>query len=350
MDFREQGSASGGARVEDDFVQPLKRMPGVSHRHLPAALPLAIAGIMLVSAVAFGATVAHNAAAPAAPAAPTATINVISGDPDESPSASADPTAVATQHDSDTSAPDPTSTPKPTATPKPTKKPEPTRNTGDLGGLKATKNSDGTYTFSWHAYTGSQAFDYYKLDGKLYPDKPGYVENGGEYLACVDPDTHSATITLDPGTWNLNVEAVVVGDSDPVAVARTSVLKLNVASNTAPEIKSLSLTATAQDDGTVDLKWGKYTGLYFGYYGIVRADGSETPTLKVGTTPEVYFDSVGATSWTDDGSSDLGSLESGKTYTYRVYAFTSQTFGAVIPACEVGTILAVSDPKTVTIP
>jgi len=342
---RPQGDPpSSDGRIEDDFVEPLKPA-GVPHRHLPAALPFAIAGVLLVSAVAFGANVAHNMTTPTSTT--TAVLTAV-GHPVDAPQPTPTLTvAVPAHHEPASSQPaDPTPTPKP----KPVKTPAPTRSPSDLGGLKVKKNSNGTYTFSWSAYKGSKSFDYYKLDGQPYPNKPGYVENDGDYLACLDPGTTSATISLDPGTWNLNVEAVRLGDGNPVAVARTSVLKLTVAKPTPPKVLSLSLTATVDADGNVELNWSKYTGPYFEYYGIVRADGSDAPVLKPGETPDVYFDSVGTTSWTDDGTSDLGPLVSGQTYTYRVYAYTEQTFGDVSEACQVGTILAVSDPETVVIP
>jgi hypothetical protein len=299
----------------------------------------------MVSTIALGATLARNSVSPTAKA--TATINVVGDDPEDSPIVTTAPTEAPTiAPEAPTEAP----TATPTPTPKPTKTPTPTRNPSDLGGLKVKKNANGSYTFSWYAYKGGKHYDYYKLDGQPFPNKPGYVENGGHYLACLDPGTTSTTLTLDVGTWNLNVEAIDTSSGEAVAVARTSVLKLVVSKPTAPKIVELSLTATAQADGTVDLKWSKYKGDYFSYYAVVRETGTGTPTLKPGANPDVYFDSVSKTSWTDNGSSGLGALESGKTYTYRVYAYSERTFGAVTPACTVGTILAVSDPNTVTIP
>jgi len=68
MDYQrpdpEQGSSQYSARVEDDFVRPLQPMKSVSYRRLPAALPFALAGILVVSSVAFGAAVIRNAITP----------------------------------------------------------------------------------------------------------------------------------------------------------------------------------------------------------------------------------------------------------------------------------------------
>jgi hypothetical protein len=215
-------------------------------------------------------------------------------------------------------------------------------------------NGNGTYTFSWAAYKGGKDYDYYKLSGVTYPSKPGYVENGGQYWdgGCVDPGTTSVTVSVSAGTWNFNVEAVKLGDS-AVAVARTRVYKLAVAAHTAPPVVSLTLSTKVNADGSVDLTWSKYTGTDFGWYGIVRIDGAGTPTLKAGQDPKVYFDNKGTTSYTDDGTGALGKLTPGNTYSYRVYAYTEATLGYVgdvMPACQVGTILGVSNVKTVTIP
>jgi hypothetical protein len=43
------------ARIEEDFIGPLTPMKNTSHRRLPAALPFALAGILVVSGLAFGA-------------------------------------------------------------------------------------------------------------------------------------------------------------------------------------------------------------------------------------------------------------------------------------------------------
>ena len=458
----ENGSSPSEARVEHDFVQALKPMRGASHRRLPAALPFAIAGMLVVTSVAFGATFARNMVSPQATAKPTT--NVIGDDGPvegsspsaslgDSPSASASASASASEspttpttpkspgelsitvdalagkakitwsaytgddfayykvvrstdatatwplgdHDTLVAAIDnkatltftdcsgagtftyrvfavktdgdsyavlaesdtatvtvaPAATPTPTPTPKPTQKPTPTRRPVDyskLGSLGVKDNGNGTYAFSWHNYKGSKDFTYYKLDGQAYPNKPGYVENSSDYWGCTDPGTTTVTVSVDPGTWNINVEAVKLGDGDPVAVARTSTLKLTVAPRVAPTVQALTLTAKPKDDGSILLNWSQYTGPYFEHYGIVRTDGSNDPTFTVGQTPPVYLDSADNTSFVDDGTTPLGKLVSGRTYHYRVWAYTSETFGDAGPACELGTVLGISNIADATAP
>ncbi len=325
---QEHGPSPSRPRIEDDFVRPLKPMRGISHRRLSAALPFAVAGIFVVSSVAFGATVIRNIVAPS----PSASAIVVGDDnPTDSPTdaptdAPTDgPTEAPTDGPTDAPAGAPTAAPTPgeltisvealagkaritwsaytgadfayykvvrssdgaatwplgagdklvaaidnqatlaftdcsgagtftyrvfavessdagyavlassesetvTVAPAPTRPPAPpTSNPADLGPLHVTDNGDGTYTFSWSAYTGGIDFSYYKLDGEPFPNTPGYVENGGHYWACLDTDTTSTTIAVQPGTWNIVVEAVYYPDGGAAAAARTQVLKLTVA-------------------------------------------------------------------------------------------------------------------------
>ena len=89
MDYQrpdpENGPSPSGPRVEDDFVRPLKPMRTTPHRRLPAALPFAIAGILVVSSVAFGATFLKNVITPTSSATPGVVIVV---DPSGSPAPS----------------------------------------------------------------------------------------------------------------------------------------------------------------------------------------------------------------------------------------------------------------------
>jgi hypothetical protein len=231
-----------------------------------------------------------------------------------------------------------------TVAPATTKAPsQPVTNPADLGVLHATDNGDGTYTFSWNAYTGGIAFSYYKLDGQPYPNTPGYVENGGHYWAYASASTTSTTIPVSPGTWNINVEAVYYPDGAR-AGAKTSVLKLTVAPHTAPPVLSLTLNYYLAGDNA-HLYWNKYTGPNFKYYGLVRTEGSTQPVLTLGSTPQFYFDNVNTLFY-----ADTTHLIPGHTYHYRVYAYTDQAFSSLVPACTVGTILAVSNVIDVTVP
>ena len=101
-------------------------------------------------------------------------------------------------------------------------KPTPTDNPADLGKLQAVKNSDGTYTSAGRP-RGDTDFTYYKLDGQPYRLRPA-CEMYFNYWACLDNSTTSVTIKVDPGTWNVNVEAVYFPDSGAAAAARTHTL------------------------------------------------------------------------------------------------------------------------------
>jgi hypothetical protein len=97
----------------------------------------------------------------------------------------------------------------------------PVSDPADMGGLTVKDNGDGTYTFSWYTYTGGIAISYYKLDGETYPKTPGYVENGGHYWAAIGTSCTSATVSIQPGTWNINVEAVYYPAGGSAAAGKT---------------------------------------------------------------------------------------------------------------------------------
>jgi hypothetical protein len=89
----ENGPApSSGPRVEEDVVRPLKPTAGSSRLRLPAALPFAIAGILVVTSVAFGATFVRNVMT----VSPNATSVVVGDEPDPTPTPTATPTPTVT--------------------------------------------------------------------------------------------------------------------------------------------------------------------------------------------------------------------------------------------------------------
>ena len=103
-------SPSTGARIEEDLVRPLKRIVGSSRLRLPAVLPFALAGILVVSSVAFGAAFVRTIIT----ASPNATPVVYGDDPVETPT----PTPEVTPTPTPTPA-EATPTPEPIVTPVP---------------------------------------------------------------------------------------------------------------------------------------------------------------------------------------------------------------------------------------
>jgi len=103
----------------------------------------------------------------------------------------------------------------------------------------------------------------------------------------------------------------------------------------------------------VDLSWSKYAGDHFQYYKVVRSVSSD-PTWPLAGDSQLLaaITNINQTTVVDS------SVRAGKTYKYRVYVYTHETFAAansgsvVVPACETddGTVLAISNIVTVTIP
>jgi hypothetical protein len=355
MDYQkpdpENGSGPTGPRVEDDFVRSLRPAKTLTRRRLPAALPFAIAGILVVSSIAFGATVVRSIVTPTSSATP-----VIVGDDEtdapvitEAPVTDAPPTEAPVTDAPVITAP-PTKTPTKAPTKAPTKTDPPAANPADLGTLSATDNGNGSYKFCWNAYTGGTQFNYYKLSGVAYPGTPGYAEGAG-YWEVINPGTTCVNHTVAAGTWNVNVEAIYYPSGPAVALAKTSTLKLCVTgtTKTAPPVATLVLRLDSVDPMTaspkgVHLSWDAYTGPYLNYYGIVRVNDTGMPTLSIGQTPTPNF-GVTAHGWTDTN------VVAGHTYTYKLWAFSDQTYAAgVVPNCQVATILGASNTVTVTIP
>lgn len=389
-----EGSWSIDARIEDDLVQPLKHVPGSSHRRLPAALPFAVAAILVVTSVAFGATAIQTVIS-AANATP-----IVVGEDDPTPGPTVAPSEAATEaptvapsNETGAQPTEPTAAATPgglsfgvevlagkvkltwsaydgpdfayykvvrstdgaaswplgggdtlvaaidnrstvtytdacgagtftyrvfavkssdsgyavlvatdaktvTVSPAPVKTAAPpVSNPSDLGALSAKRNADGTYTFSWKAYTGSIDFNYYKLDGQPYPKTPGYVENGGHYWAVLGTDTTSATISVEPGTWNIVVEAVYYPNG-AAAAAKTGVLKLTVTgSSTLPPTADLGPLVANDTPAGVTFSWTGFSGASFSYWKLVYEPTSsgKTPSYPDGS-PYWAVLSPGATS------------------------------------------------------
>lgn len=337
-------------RVEDDFVRPLSPMKSVSRRRLPAALPFAIAGILVVSSVAFGATVIRSLVPPSSSATP-----IVVGD---------EPTAT----------PDATATVEVTATPTPTEVPPPT-----IGQLSLTVQViPGVAQLTWSAYSG-EGFAYYKVvRGGGGAEATWPLTDGDTLIAAID---NIGTLTFNDnvgnGAFTYRVFAVTSADTGyEVLAASPGVAATVVAPTPTPTPKpatpkpptctiSLSATlvaptasvggvqpATTTSGYKVKLTWTKYNCEGFQYYGIVRGNGTGTPPITIGSTPGWYSDNVNTLTMTDDGHQGLGGLAYGQTYTYRVFAYNdyAASVGDVAPACYITNILAISNNASVTIP
>ncbi len=102
--------------------------------------------------------------------------------------------------------------------------------TVDLGALRATANGDGTYSFSWTAYTGG-SFSYYKLvyETTASGKTPSYPD-GSPYWAVPGPgDTSTGPITIEPGDYRVRIQAIGYPDG-AYAYAQTAILHLIVPS------------------------------------------------------------------------------------------------------------------------
>jgi hypothetical protein len=358
MDFHrpdpEPGSTPPGARVEDDFVRPLKPLRGMSHFRLPAALPFAIAGILVVSSVAFGASVFRSAITPTSSATPV----VVGGDDP------VDPT------------PTPTATPTPTPTPTPTEAPVTDPVPGELA--LTVSLEPGKAKLEWSAYTGAD-FAFYKIVRSTDAEATWPLGDGDTLITAIDKlDIVSITDSCGAGTFTYRVFVVnsvytgyeVLAQSPPKTVTVAAPVPTPVPTPkptaksephpTAPPVQTLTLGGTGTDNGdntyTVHLTWSKYTGPFFNYYGIVKSGPKSVmpadPTLSVGQTPNdgYYISDVNATS-----KDYKFQMQSVVTYVkFAVWAYSDASYayvpGGPMPACTVETILGVSNIVTFTIP
>jgi hypothetical protein len=328
MDYQrpdpDQGPPQYGARVEDDFVRPLQPMKSISHRRLPAALPLAIAGILVVSSIAFGAAVIRNAVTPPPDAS---TIDV--GDESSAPSVAV------------SEAPPVTVTEAPVVTP-----------------LTLTASiSSGKVALSWTKYVGDD-FCYYKVVRSTDATVSWPLGEGDSLVAAIGDVEKLSLVDAAPGgkTYSYEVFAVKSADDGYAVIVGSNVVTIAVPAPTPAPTRNCNMTltaslATASVGGIqpatvtspapttgykVNLSWTKYRCDHFQWYGIVKST-SPNPTLHIGDTPWKYFGSIGTLSYTDK------EVEPGHTYYYRVYAYNE----AVV--CEARTILGWSNVAYVTI-
>jgi hypothetical protein len=198
MDYQrpdpDQGPPQYGARVEDDFVRPLQPMKSISHRRLPAALPFAIAGILVVSSIALGATVIRQAVTP-----PPDASGVDVGDESPAPSVAVSeaPTVTVTE------------APAPVVTP-----------------LTLTASiSSGKVALSWTKYEGDD-FCYYKVIRSTDATVSWPLGEGDTLVAAIsDVNTLSMVDAAPAGkTYSYEVFAVKSADDGYAVIVGSNVV------------------------------------------------------------------------------------------------------------------------------
>jgi hypothetical protein len=222
---------------------------------------------------------------------------LVSPGPSNSPSASAQATAQPTSGGS-------------TAMSSPTHKatPKPTPNYTNLGALRYVRNGDGTYSFSWNAYKGPIAIEYYKVVGEPAGTNPDYTATG-DYWACTDSSVTTSTVSISPGSWWIRVQAIYYTGGDGVgnpnnsgtvahAAAWTSILKLTVTGSPTPEptlppMESLGnpeWDCTAPD-GSCTLTWTAYSGGwdFDGYEVLYSASGTPSNVVAELSTDKTQW-------------------------------------------------------------
>jgi hypothetical protein len=286
----ENGPAPSNARVEHDIEGPLTRVRGRSVPRLPAALPLALAGILVVASVAFGATVVRTVINPAVP-----TPVVIGGD-DETPTPPA--TATPTPTPPEEATPTPVSEPIEEATPTPTTETTP-------GALTLTvETSAGKAKLTWTAYTGDD-FAYYKVVRSTDTTVSWPLGAGDKLIAAID---NKATLTFTDcsgaGTFSYAVFAVKSSDNGYEVLASSNTKTVVVPAATKPPVNTASLgTLRVKDNGngTYTFSWNAYAGSAdFNYYKLSGVPYPGAPGYAEGKGYWAVIDSC-KTSVTVDG-------------------------------------------------
>ena len=316
---------------QDDFERPLKPIKA-SGRRLPAAIPIALAGLIALSGVAFGATVIRTITD--ADATPV----VLDDDPDATPVVLGDdPTDAPTDA--------PTAEPTEAPTEAPTEEPTPATMTltATLSGTKVV--------LTWSAFQGED-FAYYKVVRSTNAEVTWPLGTGDKLVAAIsDQNKLTFTDTAPLGkTLYYRIFAVRSSTEGYEAMGSTNVATIATPEPTAKPTPrptptcgmSLSYRIVTGDGGAkgVKLTWTKYRCDHFQYYVPGRSADSDVdfPLPHANTTPLSEIGDVTVLTFTDWG------VESGKTYWYRVMAWNEEVF------CNGGTVLAKTNRIRVTIP
>jgi hypothetical protein len=294
-----EGEPSPGSTATDDLRTPPKRARTISHRRTLAGIPLALAGILVVSSVAFAATVVRTVAWPAdtIPVAGAADNLGTSQTPAPQVTPTADPTARPTEpgHRA-TTAP-------PVAAPSASAGLSCSDSVADLGLLAATDNIDRTLGFSWAAYSGGTFTGYELVYETTSSGKAPSVPDGSPTWASPAPADTSASVSgVGPGDYQVRLQAIVDVGGVACVVAQTNTIHVHLsvgrlatpAAPTAPAATPVSgsavadlgpLGATDNIDFTLGFSWNAYTGGSFAGYRLEfeLSDSGKTPSFLDGS-------------------------------------------------------------------
>jgi hypothetical protein len=113
----------------------------------------------------------------------------------------------------------------PSPTPSPTPTPPPVVNLGDFAGVQ--DNHDGTFTFSWTAYTGPLSVAYL-ISGTTTPSGSfGYFEDGAHWSESNVYD-QVWTGPIASGSWRIKVEAISTSTGTVIKAAETNIYFLTL--------------------------------------------------------------------------------------------------------------------------
>jgi hypothetical protein len=113
-----------------------------------------------------------------------------------------------------------TPTPPATPTPTPAPTPPPVVNLGDF--VTVQDNYNGTFTFSWNAYTGPLSVVYFITGTTTASGSFGKFEDGG-FWSDSNPYDQTWTGPITSGSWRIKVEAISTSTGTVIKAAETNI-------------------------------------------------------------------------------------------------------------------------------
>jgi hypothetical protein len=335
---------------------------------LATAVPGALSAVLLIGAVAFGATSLRSAAEdqatePAKAAAAegqtkpefSATVAGLRRDafthdptpqqpkkpeaPKEEPKPEAPKEEPKPEAPKEEPKPEPTAKPKPAPVetkPAPTVKPAPANPTALVleAWAKETKAK-----LSWTPF-GGEGFEYYKVV-RSADTHVTWPASGDDQVVGVIGDPNAPWLADKPGcgtAWNYAVFAVTHGDGGYVILAMSNVASVTTtcAPEPAPiEVKPLAFQLNAMPGQGIQLSWEACWNDRFAYYKVVRSGVHGDPRfpLNDGTELIAVIGDPNQTLFVD------AAVAAGQTWAYRVVA-VKDGGGTYVPLCETPAMLA----------